>query len=84
MPYFNRDPKRNHNFDNHTYKDQHNTDSGGEVPICSRGPYMGDCQNYGPLLDPYSNTAPDIQGTQKGTIILTTAHIHFPLLGTVL
>ena len=36
---------------------------------------MGGCQNYGPLLDPYDNTAPNIQGTQKGTIILTTTHI---------
>ena len=22
--------------------------------------YMGGCQNYGPFLDPYSNTAPNI------------------------
>ena len=36
---------------------------------------MGDCQNYGPFLDPYYNTAPNIQGTQKGTISLTTTHI---------
>ena len=26
----------------------------------------GGCQNYGPFLDPYYNTAPNIQGTQKG------------------
>ena len=37
--------------------------------------HMGGCQNYGPFLDPYYNTAPNIQGTQKGTIILTTTHI---------
>ena len=37
--------------------------------------YMGGCQNCGPFLDPYSNTAPNIWGTQKGTIILTTTHM---------
>ena len=37
--------------------------------------HMGGCQNYGPLSDPYYNTAPNIWGTQKGTIILTTTHI---------
>ena len=26
---------------------------------------MGGCQNYGPFLDPYYNTAPNIEGTQK-------------------
>ena len=31
---------------------------------------MGGCQIYGPSLD--QNTAPNIQGTQKKTIILTT------------
>ena len=36
---------------------------------------MGGCQNYGPFLDPYYNTAPNIEGTRKRTIILTTAHI---------
>ena len=36
---------------------------------------MGGCQNYGPFLDPYYNTAPNIWGTQKGTIILTTTHM---------
>ena len=36
---------------------------------------MGGCQNYHPLWDPYYNTAPDIQGTQKGTIILTTTRM---------
>ena len=39
--------------------------------------YMGGCQNYGPFLDPYYNTAPNIWGTQKGTIILTITHIVF-------
>ena len=36
---------------------------------------MGGCQNYGPFLDPYYNTAPNIWGTQKRTIILTTTHM---------
>ena len=36
---------------------------------------MGGCQNYGPFLDPYYTTAPNIQGTQKGIIILTTTHM---------
>ena len=36
---------------------------------------MGGCQNYGPFLGPYYNTAPNISGTQKGTIILTTTHM---------
>ena len=31
------------------------------VPQCK----MGGCQNYGPFLCPYYNTAPFIQGTQK-------------------
>ena len=40
--------------------------------------YMGGCQNYGPFLGlgPYYNTAPKIQGTQKGTLILTTTHMY--------
>ena len=29
-----------------------------------------------PFLDPYFNTAPHIQGTQKGTIIFTTTHMN--------
>ena len=33
---------------------------------------MGGCQNYGPFLDPEYNAAPNIYGTQKGTITLTT------------
>ena len=37
--------------------------------------YVGGCQDYGPFLDPCFNTAPNIKGTQKGTRILTTAHI---------
>ena len=36
--------------------------------------YLGGDQNYGPFLDPQYTTAPNIQGTQKGTIILTTTH----------
>ena len=36
---------------------------------------MDGCQNYSPFLDPYYNAAPNIQGTQKGTIILTTTQI---------
>ena len=36
---------------------------------------MGGCQNYGPFLGPYYNTAPIIWGTQKGTLILTTTHM---------
>ena len=28
--------------------------------------YMGGCQNYGPFLGPWYNTAPTIHGTQKG------------------
>ena len=39
---------------------------------------MGGCQNYGPFLDPHYNRAPNISGTQKGTIILTTTHISLP------
>ena len=37
--------------------------------------HMGGCQNYGPFSDPYYNTAPNVDGTQKGTIILTTTHV---------
>ena len=36
---------------------------------------MGGCQNYGPYVDPHYNTAPNIEGTQKGTIILTITHM---------
>ena len=37
--------------------------------------YMGGCQNYGPFFGPYYNTAPNIQGNQKGAIIVGTTHI---------
>ena len=40
-----------------------------QVPHLVRS-YVGGCQNYGPFLGPYYNTAPNIWGTQKGTIIL--------------
>ena len=36
---------------------------------------MGGCQNYGVILVPSYNTAPNLSGTQKGLIILTTTHI---------
>ena len=36
---------------------------------------LGGCQNYGPFLDPYYNTAPDIQGTPKEIITLTTTTV---------
>ena len=38
--------------------------------------YVGGCQNYGPFLAPYYNTASSIYGTQKETIILVTALVH--------
>ena len=38
---------------------------------------MGGCQNYDPFSDPYYDTAPNIQGTEKGTIILTTTHTEY-------
>ena len=38
---------------------------------------MGGCQNCGPfIMVPEYSTAPSIEGIQKGTIILTTTHIH--------
>ena len=43
------------------------------VPIVL--PYMGGCQNYGPLLGTLSIRCRIIIGIQKGTIILTTIHI---------
>ena len=43
--------------------------------------YMGGCQNYGPFLGPCYNTAPIISGAQKGTLILTTTHRGFRILG---
>ena len=36
---------------------------------------MGGYQNYGPFWGPYYNTAPNVQGTQKGAMILTTTHM---------
>ena len=33
-------------------------------------------KTYGPFLSPDFNTAPKIEGTQKGTLILTTTHVH--------
>ena len=36
---------------------------------------MGGCQDSGLFLGPCYNTAPNIEGTQKGTIILTTTHM---------
>ena len=36
---------------------------------------MGGCQNYGPFLGPWYNTAPSLYGTQNGTLILTTTHV---------
>ena len=33
-------------------------------PLCEKR-YMGGYHNYGPFLDPYYNTAPNIYGTQK-------------------
>ena len=50
---------------------------GGQDPACI---HMGGCQHYGPFLDPYYNTAPNISGTQKGAIILTTTDMS-PSLG---
>ena len=65
------DPKRDHNFDNHPYTNivqrvlganpvlnSHSTTAqkGIEKYFC----HMGGCQDYGPFLDPYYNTAPNI------------------------
>ena len=41
----------------------------------TRPTQMGGCRNYGPFLGPYYNTAPIINGTQKGTLILTTTQM---------
>ena len=39
---------------------------GGSLSLGFRvGIYMGGCQNYGPFLGPYYNTAPIILGTPK-------------------
>ena len=40
--------------------------------------HVGGCQNYGPFLDPYYNTAPNIKGTQERTINLTTTLVSGP------
>ena len=37
--------------------------------------YVSGCQNCGPFLGSYYNMAPNISGTQKGTIVLTTTHV---------
>ena len=37
---------------------------------------MGSCQNYGPLLGALNIRCRIIIGIQKGTIILTTTHVH--------
>ena len=34
--------------------------------------YIGGCQNHGPVLVPSYTTPPNIKGTQKETIILTS------------
>ena len=46
-----------------------------EAIVCSLVVTCCGCQNYGPFWDPYKDTAPNIWGTQKGMIILTTTHI---------
>ena len=38
--------------------------------------YMGGCQNYGPFLGTLTIRCRSRIGTQKGTRILTTTHIH--------
>ena len=49
----------------------------GAPSVFGKDSHVGGCQNYGPFLDPYYNTAPDIQGTLQVTIILTTTHVLF-------
>ena len=41
---------------------------------------MGGCQDYGPLLGPLYSTAPNTQGTQKRTIVLTDTHMGFNIV----
>ena len=43
--------------------------------ICSLGPNMGSCQNYGPFWGTLNIGCRIIIRTQKGTIILTTTHM---------
>ena len=62
------------------------TITGWGVLICPH--HLGGCQNYGPFLGPCYNTAPNIQGTQKGTMILTITYLNLQrvfmlILGTV-
>ena len=38
--------------------------------------YVGGCQNYGPFLGTQNIKGRIIIGIQKGTIILTTTHVH--------
>ena len=40
--------------------------------------HIGGCQNYGPFLGTLNIRCRTILGTEKGTIILTTAHINCP------
>ena len=42
---------------------------------CIWDAYMGVCQNYGPFLGTINFSCRIIIGTQKGTIILITAHM---------
>ena len=42
---------------------------------------VGGCRHSGPFSDLFYNTAPNIQGTQKGTIILTTTHVAASIRG---
>ena len=42
---------------------------------------MGACQNYAPFLGTLNIRCRTIIGIQKGTIILTTTHVRFRLLG---
>ena len=42
----------------------------------SSGLYMAGCQNYGPFLGTLNIRGRIVIGTQKGTIILITTHIH--------
>ena len=45
--------------------------------------YMGSCQNEGPFLGTLNSRCRVIMWTQKGTIILTTTHIHLILFRIV-
>ena len=60
-----RDP----NIEDPYYKDPNSIGTSGPNYINMCG-----CQNYGTFLGPYYDMAPNIQGTQKGTLILTTTH----------